>query len=66
MSLQDAQLEAESEATSLSVEDLLKHVRRGKLRVPRFQRGLKWKPDDAARLVESIYEGYPIGTLLLW
>lgn len=34
--------------------------------MPRFQRPLNWAPDDARLLLDSIYRGYPIGTLLFW
>ena len=54
------------EARTFSVEDLLSEIRRGQLRIPRFQRPFRWKREQIRRLVESIYLGYPIGTLLLW
>jgi hypothetical protein len=59
-------LEARPKAEARSVEDLVDEARKGRLRVPRFQRGLKWGPDDARLLFDSIYRGYPIGTLLFW
>lgn len=60
------QLDRRPEARSIRVEDLLADVMRGRVRIPPFQRGLKWQPDDARKLLDSIYRGYPIGTLLLW
>jgi hypothetical protein len=54
------------EATTFKVEDLLAEVKRGRIRIPPFQRPFKWKRDDALKLLESIYLGYPVGTLLLW
>lgn len=59
-------LDARPKAETPSIEDLVDHARRGRLRVPRFQRPLKWQPDDARLLFDSIYRGYPIGTLLFW
>lgn len=41
-------------------------VRRGRVRIPPFQRGLKWRIDDVVRLFDSLFRGYPIGTLLFW
>lgn len=49
-----------------SVEDLIAEVHAGRLRIPSFQRPLKWKQRDVLKLLDSIYCGYPIGTLLLW
>lgn len=54
------------EARSFKVEDLLAAVRDGKVRVPSFQRPLRWDRSDALKLLDSIYRGYPVGTLLLW
>lgn len=59
-------LEVRPKAEARSIEDLVDEARKGRLRVPRFQRGLKWKPEDALLLLDSIYRGYPIGTLLFW
>lgn len=52
-------------ATTLRVEDLLEHVQAGLLRVPTFQRGLKWRSTHVRKLFDSIYRGFPIGSLLL-
>ena len=38
----------------------------GRLRVPRFQRKLRWTAEDVVLLFDSIYRGFPIGTLLAW
>ncbi|GAB6041828.1 hypothetical protein JCM17961_25030 [Endothiovibrio diazotrophicus] len=36
------------------------------MRIPPFQRALRWKPADALQLIDSLYRSYPIGTLLFW
>lgn len=59
-------LDARPKAETRSVEDLIDEARKGRVRIPKFQRGLKWKPDDTRLLFDSIYRGYPIGTLLFW
>lgn len=48
------------------IEDLLNEIALGMLRVPRFQRPFVWKPKDMLDLFDSIYKGYPIGSLLVW
>lgn len=53
------------EAITVSVESLVDRVVRGRLRVPVFQRALKWGSEDVLHLFDSIYRGYPIGSLLL-
>jgi uncharacterized protein with ParB-like and HNH nuclease domain len=60
-SRQNLKLEADTE----TVEDLVGLVRRGLVRVPSFQRGLRWGSEDVLALFDSIYRGYPIGSFLL-
>lgn len=39
---------------------------RGRIRVPAFQRSFVWDASDIRKLFDSIWRGFPIGTLLLW
>lgn len=59
-------LERRPEARAFRVEDLLAEVRMGRVRIPSFQRALKWERLDASKLFDSLYRGFPIGTLLFW
>ncbi|NTV94512.1 MAG: DUF262 domain-containing protein [Thiobacillus sp.] len=59
-------LERRPEARGIRVEDLLSEVRTGRVRIPSFQRALKWDRSDASKLFDSLYRGFPIGTLLFW
>ncbi len=61
-----ARLDRRPEARSFSIEDLLAEIQSGRIRVPRFQRGLNWGDQDRVALFDSIYRGFPIGTLLFW
>ncbi len=49
-----------------TLEDLVHDVQRGVVRIPQFQRGFAWEARDVVKLFDSIFRGYPIGTLLLW
>lgn len=53
------------EAKTDSVEDLVAAALRGEVRIPVFQRGIEWKSTDVLDLFDSIYRGFPIGSLLL-
>lgn len=53
-------------AISLTVRKLIARVQEGALRVPAFQRPLRWKAGDVVMLFDSILRGYPIGSLMLW
>lgn len=61
-----AELLQRSDAARFKIEQLLDLVRRGHIRIPRFQRALRWTATDVERLFDSIYRGFPLGTLLFW
>lgn len=50
----------------LTIREILDRVPRGQIRIPAFQRGFVWDPDQVAYLMDSIYKQYPFGSLLLW
>jgi len=54
------------EARSFSVEDLVRKTLDGQIRVPGWQRPIKWEIKDVLSLLDSVFRGYPVGTLLLW
>lgn len=48
------------------LEELALQVRDGEIKLPKFQRPFVWRPTDMLKLLDSIYKGYPIGSLLIW
>lgn len=50
----------------LRIEELVSKVKEGDIKLPKFQRPFVWKKTDILRLLDSIYNGYPIGSILLW
>ena len=46
--------------------DLVKRVESGEYALPEIQRKWVWKRADVCDLFESLYWGYPIGTIVLW
>lgn len=59
-------LNVEPEAETFRLDQLVERVRAGRVRLPHFQRELKWGQADAVSLFDSIVRGFPIGSLLLW
>ncbi len=59
-------LDYRPKAQTFKLEDLIAHVRQGRVRIPSFQRRMKWEREDARKLFDSLYRGYPVGTLLFW
>lgn len=54
------------EAATFQVQRLVERVLLGEARIPPFQRGFRWGAEDVLDLLDSVYRGFPIGTLLLW
>ncbi|MFT3662917.1 MAG: DUF262 domain-containing protein [Gordonia sp. (in: high G+C Gram-positive bacteria)] len=59
-------LSAPLKAEVFDVEELVAKAWQGEVRIPAFQRPLRWGFEDACRLIDSILRGYPIGNLLMW
>lgn len=53
-------------AKTYTVVDLVTSALEGRIRIPEFQRPLRWQWEDVRRLFDSIVRGYPIGNFLLW
>jgi hypothetical protein len=51
---------------SLTIRKLIDRISSGDIRIPAFQRNFVWEPDQVAFLLDSIYKGFPIGTIILW
>jgi len=45
---------------------LLSDVAKGNIKIPVFQREFVWSDEQIMSLLDSIYRGYPVGSLLLW
>ncbi|GAB3653718.1 hypothetical protein GCM10027589_12030 [Actinocorallia lasiicapitis] len=48
------------------IEQVLRPLEKGDLRIPEFQRPFVWRSEQILDLFDSIERGYPIGTLLFW
>jgi len=50
----------------IRLPQLLGEIRKGEIRIPRFQRPFIWTPEQRLLLFDSIYQGMPIGSILVW
>lgn len=53
-------------ADPLNIRKLIDRISSGDIRIPAFQRDFVWEADQVAFLLDSIYKGFPIGTVILW
>ena len=51
---------------SKKYSDLINEIKKGVIKIPKFQRDFVWTIDKTAKLLDSILKGYPIGTFILW
>src|SRR4051812_40964026 len=54
------------ERSVLPVGEVMNQVGRSEIRLPELQRDYVWRPTQVAKLIDSLYHGYPIGSLLFW
>jgi uncharacterized protein with ParB-like and HNH nuclease domain len=45
---------------------LMNDIENGRVRLPPFQREFVWSPPKVMSLMDSIYKGFPIGSLFYW
>lgn len=45
---------------------IFRKIKAGEIRIPAFQRAYVWQKDQIISLLDSIYKGYPVGSILLW
>ena len=53
-------------AEPLFINELIHQILNGNIRIPSFQRGFIWDADRVAHLMDSVYKGFPFGSLLFW
>ena len=49
-----------------SINDIIKCITNGEYRIPRFQRDFVWDIKKSAALLDSIFKGFPISSIILW
>ncbi len=49
-----------------TIIELLEAIQQNKFVLPAIQREFVWKPEQTARLFDSLMQGYPFGTFLYW
>lgn len=52
--------------TDIKVKELVEMVASGELRLPEMQRRYVWKSTRIRDLLDSLYRGYPSGSILVW
>ncbi len=52
--------------SEFSIKHLINDLERGRIRIPSFQRGFVWEPERVSYFIDTIYKGFPFGSILLW
>jgi|SRR5579863_863856 len=56
----------EIQPAAIKIDRLVDRIRDGDIKIPAFQRGFVWDQEQITELLDSIYNNYPIGSILLW
>ena len=59
-------IESRLEHNTITVKQLIEDYRAGRIVIPEFQREYVWRRSKAPQLIDSLYRGFPISSLLLW
>ena len=51
---------------NLTVDNVLGYIKNKEISIPEIQRPFVWKSDQIRDLIDSLYNGYPIGYLIIW
>lgn len=51
---------------AITVSQLVDMIGRGELRLPEMQRQYVWRAPRVRDLLDSLYRGYPSGSILVW
>ncbi len=52
--------------THYTISNILNYVQDDQIAIPEIQRPFVWKGKEVCALIDSLYEGYPIGYLIIW
>ncbi|MDO4652563.1 DUF262 domain-containing protein [Corynebacterium durum] len=52
--------------SEISINQMKMMVLKGEIRIPAFQRGFVWDDERIVYLIDSLYKGYPVGSIILW
>ena len=50
----------------MKISSILDQIDLGSIALPEFQRGFVWNRDQVRQLMQSLYRGHPVGSLLIW
>ena len=54
------------ENTVIKIRQLIVNYHDGRIVIPEFQREYVWNKSKAPKLIDSLYKGFPISSLLMW
>ncbi len=56
----------EIQPAAIKIDRIVDRIKEGDIKIPAFQRGFVWDQEQIIELLDSIYNNYPIGSILLW
>lgn len=54
------------EHPNIKIRTLIEDYRAGRIVIPEFQRDYVWRKSKAPKLIDSLYHGFPVSSLLVW
>lgn len=57
---------AQYEVNNSSIQSILEWIRSGEIAIPEIQRPFVWDSTKVRDLIDSLYEGFPVGYIIVW
>ena len=57
---------AKYDVNNNSIQSLLNWIRDGDIAIPEIQRPFVWDSTKVRDLIDSLYEGFPVGYIIVW
>jgi len=54
------------EVSNCSVSSILNYIKNGEIAIPEIQRPFVWDTTKDRDLIDSLYQGYPVGYIIIW
>ena len=54
------------EVSQKEVSTLLEFIKSGEIAIPEIQRPFVWEKSKVRDLMDSLYQGYPVGYIIVW
>ncbi len=57
---------AQFDVSNTSIENIISSIKAGEIAIPEIQRPFVWSSSKVRDLMDSLYNGFPVGYIIVW